>query len=255
MDKKVLDIITINLDNKEGLELTINSVINQTFFDMVNFIIIDGGSKDGSKELIEQYKDKLYYWISEKDKGIYNAMNKGLKVAVSHYCLFLNSGDYLSDEKRLETIFPYLDGKYDLVYCNEYKKHKEDEKIRDPFEWCKGQFIYKFYTQHKWHVHNPLGTLSKYPDELTEDFFKNTALPHQSTFIKTKLLKKHPYDEHYKIISDWKFLREAWADGCKYLHVPIPMSVFNLDGFSVHNLPLMWKEKKDYYSNLNLLNK
>ncbi len=87
-----LSIITVNLNNKDGLQKTIDSVISQTFKDF-EWIVIDGGSTDGSKELIEKYSDYISYWVSEPDKGIYNAMNKGIKVAKGDYLEFLNSGD------------------------------------------------------------------------------------------------------------------------------------------------------------------
>ena len=83
-----LSIITINYNNKEGLQRTIDSVIGQTWHDF-EWIIIDGGSKDGSKELIEQYQQYFAYWCSEPDKGVYNAMNKGIKHAQGEYLLFL----------------------------------------------------------------------------------------------------------------------------------------------------------------------
>ena len=83
-----LSIITVNLNNREGLQKTIDSVVNQTFRDF-EWIVIDGGSTDGSKELIEQYADHFAYWVSEPDKGIYNAMNKGIKVAKGEYLQFL----------------------------------------------------------------------------------------------------------------------------------------------------------------------
>ena len=75
-----LSIITINYNNKDGLQRTIESVLSQTCTDF-EWIIIDGGSTDGSKELIEQYADNIAYWVSEPDNGVYNAMNKGIKVA------------------------------------------------------------------------------------------------------------------------------------------------------------------------------
>ena len=241
-----LDIISINLNNKDGLEKTIESVINQTFFDKVNFIIIDGGSTDGSKELIEEYKDKLFHYVSEPDGGIYNAMNKGIRASVSDYLLFLNSGDYLSQNNVLERIFPYLDGKYDIVYGNEIKMKKQPLQEKDPFAWCSNQMKYRWFTQGKWHHRNLKAT--EYPDVLTEDFFKRNALPHQSTFIKRELQIKHPYDEHYKVISDWKFLRERTIDDkVPYKHVPITVSVFDMDGFSMHNHQLILKEWDEYY--------
>lgn len=214
----MIDIITINKDNKEGLEKTINSVINQTFFHMVNFIIIDGDSTDGSKEIIKQYADKLYYYKSEPDNGIYNAMNKGVEASVSPYLLFLNSGDYLSENNVLEKVFQYLDGT-DIIYGNEWKVN---ERYKGPYE-------------------------AIYPNKLDESFFMRTSLPHQSTFIKRDLLIQHPYDEGYKIISDWKFFIEAFRTGKSYKHIPFIVSVYDCSGFSYKNSHLMNEEKKNYY--------
>lgn len=214
----MIDIITINLNNKEGLEKTIESVINQTFFDKVNFIIIDGDSTDGSKEIIEKYADKLFYHISEKDKGIYNAMNKGIRASVSPYLLFLNSGDYLKENNVLEKVFPYLDGT-DIVYGDEWKTN----------EYLKGNYK------------------AKYPDKLDESFFRRTSLPHQSTFIKRELLIQHPYSEEYKVISDWKFFIEAFRNGKTFKHMPFIVSVYDCSGFSYQNINLMRQEKDLFY--------
>lgn len=111
-----LSIITVNLNNREGLRKTIESVICQSFSDY-EYIIIDGGSTDGSKELIELYQNKVTYWISETDKGIYNAMNKGIKTGKGDYCLFLNSGDWLVNSTVIEKEFS--DSKQaDIIYGN-----------------------------------------------------------------------------------------------------------------------------------------
>ena len=97
-------IITINYNNCEGLRRTIESVVNQTCHDF-EYIIIDGGSTDGSVDVIKQYADQIDYWVSEPDKGIYNAMNKGVAVAKGEYCLFLNSGDSLHNNSALAKVF------------------------------------------------------------------------------------------------------------------------------------------------------
>ena len=89
-----LSIITINYNHKEGLLKTIKSVVNQTYHD-IEYIVIDGGSTDGSVDVVKQYEDSISYWVSEPDCGIYNAMNKGVAKATGEYCLFLNSGDSL----------------------------------------------------------------------------------------------------------------------------------------------------------------
>ena len=87
-----LSVITINFNNRDGLRKTIESVVNQTYNDF-EYIIIDGGSTDGSVDVIKEYADRIDYWVSEPDKGIYNAMNKGIDVAKGEYCIFMNSGD------------------------------------------------------------------------------------------------------------------------------------------------------------------
>ena len=97
-------IITINYNNRDGLENTIKSVINQTCQDF-EYIVIDGGSTDGSVDVINKYADKIDYWISEPDKGIYNAMNKGILRAHGEYLNFMNSGDYFYDNEVLEKMY------------------------------------------------------------------------------------------------------------------------------------------------------
>jgi glycosyltransferase involved in cell wall biosynthesis len=99
-----LSIITINYNNKAGLQKTIDSVICQTWKDY-EWIIIDGGSTDGSKELIEQYQQHFAYWCSEPDKGVYNAMNKGVEHAHGMYVSFMNSGDVFHDGDVLANVF------------------------------------------------------------------------------------------------------------------------------------------------------
>ena len=96
-----LSIITINYNNQEGLKKTIESVVSQTMRDF-EWIVIDGGSTDGGKEIIEQNKQCLDYWCSEPDKGIYHAMNKGIRASHGDYLMFLNSGDSLYDNKVIE---------------------------------------------------------------------------------------------------------------------------------------------------------
>ena len=107
MSMKTFSIITINYNNKDGLLKTIESVLCQTYKDF-EFIVIDGGSTDGSREIIEKYAGHIDYWVSEPDKGIYNAMNKGIKVAHGDYLNFMNSGDYFYNENVLNDTLAYL---------------------------------------------------------------------------------------------------------------------------------------------------
>lgn len=218
----MITIVTINLNNKNGLRKTIESVISQTYFDKIEYIIIDGGSTDGSVDVIKEYEDKISYWVSEPDKGIFNAMNKGIDVSTGEYSLYLNSGDYLYANDVIEKIMDKLDK--DIVYGNENKLKQGRTAI-----------------------------LSKYPDKLTEFFFKTTALPHQSTFIKTELLKKNKYSEEWKLLGDWLWFRERiMVDGVSYKHLPIVISNYGLDGVSTRQRKIHEQEKKEYYKKNSL---
>ena len=194
-----LSIITVNLNNAKGLQKTIESVVNQTFTDL-EYIIIDGGSKDGSKEIIEKYADKITYWVSEPDKGIYNGMNKGIKVAKGEYCQFLNSGDWLIDDKILEQVFVDFPDK-DVVYGNIMV---DNNNLVKPYSKI---------------------TLRKLMD---------SYIPHPASFIKkTIFLNSGFYDEKYKIAADWDFfLKNIILNNYNYKHIDIVIANFQSGGIS-----------------------
>lgn len=230
-----INIITINLNNKSGLERTIKSVLNQTVFNNIDYIIIDGGSTDGSTELINECKEKLFYYCSEKDNGIFNAMNKGIDHVNddAEYILFLNSGDFLHSDTVIEEIIDKLDT--DIVYGNEIMFKMNDSMVN--------------YSNYHFASEN----LSTYPDVLDEKFFKVNALPHQSTFIRTKLHKERKYDESCVIAGDWKFTRESIMKyGCSYKHLPTIISHYGLDGISSKRFHVFLNEKKQYYDKLGI---
>ncbi len=130
----VISIITINYNNKIGLKKTLESVIGQSCKN-IEYIVIDGGSKDGSFDLINLNAKNISYWQSESDNGIYDAMNKGIAKAKGEYLLFLNSGDTLAHNKIIEEIIPVIQN-MDIVYGdiiivnekNEKKAHKSFEQ-------------------------------------------------------------------------------------------------------------------------------
>ena len=209
-----LSIISINLNNANGLKKTIESVVQQTF-QAKEFIIIDGQSVDDSIEVIKVYDAHINYWISEPDTGIYNAMNKGISHAKGEYCLFLNSGDWLSSPTILEELFS-TNLNADIIAGDVFYFDSLENKI-------------------KWHVPSP--------DILTAKTLFLGTLPHQSTFIKTQLFKIIGlYNENLKIASDWLFWIEALLEkGCSYQHFNQVVSYFNMDGIScnpeTNNLP------------------
>lgn len=209
-----LSIITVNLNNLEGLKKTMTSVFEQTF-DVYEYIVIDGGSTDGSKEYIEQHAGKLAYWVSEPDKGIYHAMNKALAKAAGRYLLFLNSGDYLIDSKILQDT-DINDFTADIVYGNIVIKEEGRQ-------WTK-----------------------KYPGMLAFDYFTKDTLPHSGgAFIKRELFERvGGYNEDFKILADWEFYMKAlFRYNCSYLYIDKTISVFDYTGISSQ------KENKELFNN------
>jgi len=210
-----LTVITINLNNRNGLENTITSLRRQTFR-AFQYIVIDGGSEDGIREVINQNENALDFWVSEPDRGIYHAMNKGIKAAKSEYLLFLNSGDTLLHDDTLEEIVPNLGGA-DIVYGNLRIVHHG--KCRD-------------------HI---------YPDKLTFSYFLGHSIGHPASFIKRDLFEKIGlYDEKMKICADWGFfIRAIGLFKASYLHISKTVAVFHTDGISCHvqNRRIMQEEQ------------
>jgi len=193
-----LSVITINYNNREGLRKTIKSVVNQTYKDF-EYIIIDGGSTDGSADVIKEYADRIDYWVSEKDGGIYNAMNKGVMAAHGEYCAFLNSGDNYCDNCVLEKVFE--------------QNIKADIAI--------GSLLTSKYK------------ITEAPIEVTMATFLYGTVNHPSSFIRKTLLIEHPYIEQYKISADREFF--LWAlinKSATYSKLPILVAEFDTTGIS-----------------------
>lgn len=205
-----LSVITINYNNIAGLRKTIDSVVHQTNNDF-EYIIIDGGSTDGSVDIIKEYDDKIDYWISESDKGIYNAMNKGVDVAKGEYCIFMNSGDCFYCNETINNVL-YQIGDFDIISGNTKESN---------------------------------GRILLNEKEITFKKLYLSTICHQSTFIKTNLLKRFPYDESLKIASDWKFwLQTLIIENCTYKGVDILISIYDVSGISYTNWDLGIEERR-----------
>lgn len=204
----ILSVITINYNNAEGLRHTIESVVCQTSRDY-EFVVIDGGSTDGSVDVIEEYASKIDYWVSEPDGGIYPAMNKGVRAAHGEYCIFMNSGDEFYSKDVIENIVKQ--GLREDIVCGDI---------------CFGE-----------------SNISPNPDKVTMRTFYKSTLYHQASFIKTQLLREHPYDETMRSAADWKFfMHELVYRNASYKHVPIVIARFEGGGISMTNNDISRKE-------------
>lgn len=170
----LISIITINYNNALGLKKTIDSVISQSFKDF-EFIIIDGGSTDNSVEIIKQ-NNKINYWTSEKDHGIYDAQNKGILKASGEYLLFLNSGDVLAEPEILQKISKHLSSGKSFYY---------------------GNLILDNNGVKKEHLA---------PKVIDLDFMLNSTFWHPCVFIRSELFKNFGlYNTSFKIVGDYEF--------------------------------------------------
>lgn len=167
-----ISVLTVNLNNLEGLKKTAKSIASQTYNNF-EYLIIDGGSTDRSKAYIEGLSPNLTTWISETDTGIYDTMNKGIKLAKGDYVYFLNSGDVRYEVSTLAQVPKKMDDNHDLYY---------------------GSLIYNWPKR--------IETVN-FPSQLSYQFFLVDNINHQACFIKRSLFDElFLYNEEYKIISD-----------------------------------------------------
>jgi glycosyltransferase involved in cell wall biosynthesis len=215
----LLTIITINFNNRDGLVATFNSVFAQSFRNF-EFLVIDGGSTDGSLEVIKKHSDRINYWVSERDRGIYNAMNKGITKASGEYLLFLNSADTLATPSILAEVSSSLAG-YDIIYGNLLMQDTEETWIKH------------------------------YPSIVKLSYLFEDSLPHSGgMFINRNSFRGELscYDESFKIISDWKWYTIAiFKLNYSYKHIEQVIGVFDRSGISSQseNLELLNTEKQN----------
>lgn len=201
-----LSIITVNLNNRDGLTKTIESISCQSFSEF-EFILVDGASTDGSLEVIRQFDPAGidgFHWISEKDSGIFQAMNKGIRLASGEYLLFLNSGDFLVHDKVLEEVFSAV--------------HTADILAGRCRISQKGTVI---------HITSP-------PEKITFGYLYYTGLAHQATFIKKALFDQSGYyREDFRYNSDVEFWYRALIfNVCSSETLDTVISDYNTSGIS-----------------------
>ena len=210
-------IITVNFNNKEGLRKTIESVIHQTFRDF-EFIVIDGGSTDGSKDILMEYDAQIDYWVSEPDGGIYQGMNKGIKKAKGDYLNFMNSGDCFYETDILEKVSAY-NYDADFIVGKDYHYNSDTHQ----------------------------GHASIQPPCTTMVHFFVATLDHQSSFIKRELFNDSLYDESHRLVSDWIFFIEKIVnEGKQVQFIPDIVCKREEGGLSEQQRDRNKKEINDY---------
>lgn len=226
----LISIITVAYNAVSTIEETILSVINQTYPN-IEYIIIDGGSTDGTIDIINKYEDKITYWISEPDKGIYDAMNKGIDKATGEWINFMNCGDTFYSNTTIDDVFKKANLKSDIIYGNT-------------------NLLYS------------VGNYIKSGDKVSD--INYMPFCHQSSFVKTIFMKEYNFDLQYKICADKNFFRIMYKTNKSFEYVDIIISNYDANfGISstnykqlIHEIGLIeeknntwkWKLYKTYFT-------
>ncbi len=206
-----ISIITVSFNTVKTIEQTILSVVNQTYPN-IEYIIIDGGSTDGTVDIIKKYESKIAYWVSEPDKGIYDAMNKGIEKASGEWINFMNSGDEFYNNRVLSDIFSEsISNEIDVFYGEVAIKYQKKESYKKPL---------------------PINQIEK-----------GMVFCHQSSFVRTKLYKENPYNLTYKICADYNFFLSVYRKGGNFKYKSIVISKFLYGGFSSSSIIQLFVEK------------
>lgn len=219
-----ISVITVCYNAVDRIERTVRSVITQTYCDF-EYIIIDGGSQDGTVDIISTYEEKISFWSSESDSGIYNAMNKGTRVAKGDFCLFLNAGDMLFGPDVLERVAGFLTPEYSIVMGNQVFLSPSGKIVAYGKAWS----------------------------EVTRERLYSDSLYHQASFIRRRDLLEYPYDETLKMVSDWKAAYKLLIlEGGKYRGIDVNVDYFVEDGVTFTRQTEGRDEKRvlldEYYS-------
>ncbi len=216
----LLSIITINLNNLRGLNNTLESVLAQTS-DKFEWIVIDGGSTDGSVELIKENLGRVSYWVSEPDRGLYNAMNKGVDASNGDYLLFLNSGDRLADQTILSS-FIEKGFSEDVVYGNAIFVNERNEEV------CRMEA----------------------PDFIKlSSFWHKGRLNHQAIFFNKRCFENYRYNESNRIASDTELLMHLVYNGFSFKKWDVFVDRYETGGLSAVI------KKEDYYEFDSIINR
>lgn len=224
MYRSKITIITAVYNRVDKIEQCISSVVNQTYKNL-EYIIIDGGSTDGTVDIIKKYDDKIAYWCSEPDKGIYDAWNKGLSYATGDYINFIGSDDAIYSKDTIKKIVSYLDGDVDVL-AGTVMAVKE----KSGFE----------FLQNNKHL-------------LSKESYTGGCIVTQGTFIKRSLCDKYKFDTSYRVAADYKFFLQYYNDNSVQIKfIDDVIQYFSDGGISGVDFDFVRNEDNRIYKELGL---
>ena len=220
--KPLVSIITVVYNGEKYLEQTIQSVINQSYKN-IEYLIIDGGSTDGTLDIIKKYENNISYWVSEPDRGLYDAMNKGIKLAKGELIGMINSDDWYEEDAVETMVKAYLNNPQKTIFhADRYDIDEEGNKKVKKFH--PSNFKFKYY---------------------------GMTYNHPSMFITKSEYEKHLYNIHLRALSDYEFVLEAYLRDSKTLcYINKAIVNYRLDGISAQ-LPLKNSLKEGFIARKN----
>lgn len=213
MNSPRISVVTVCYNAADAIEKTILSVVHQ-IYQNIEYIVVDGGSKDGTVDIISKYRDRIAYFVSERDHGIYDAMNKAIQVATGDWINFMNAGDLFATDHIIDKIFGQ-EADYagqDVIYGDTL------------FNYSGTPITYKA---------KPLSTL---------DY--RMAFCHQSSYVRTALMKASGFDLRYRFVADYAFFYHLYSTGHSFYYFPMVMTIYSLEGgYTYSNVLKMMREE------------
>ncbi|KXX72566.1 glycosyltransferase family 2 protein [Flammeovirga sp. SJP92] len=195
-----ISVVTISFNCENEIEDTLKSVIHQDYPN-IEYVVVDGGSDDKTPAIIEKYKKDIDVYVSEKDKGIYDAMNKGVKLSSGDWVIFMNAGDVFYENTTISKMFAQVQPAAQLLYGDH-------------------EVVYEHLTKVK---------TAGSPNQL----WKGMICSHQALFVKRELLVQFPFEwEKWKVSADFHFIFNRWYEGAPFQHVNVFVTKFAAGGLS-----------------------
>ena len=191
-----ITIVTVSYNAKDVIEKTLISVVGQTYPGL-DYVVIDGGSTDGTQAIVEKYTSRIAFFVSEPDGGIFQGMNKGIEHAQGNYLLFMNAGDVFADELVLEDVAAFI------------REHPEADVVY-------GDTL---------HVRE-YGSYPVRGD--AERLTRAMSVSHQATFVRTDLLRAHPFETQYRYAADYEQISSFYLEGRRFLHLDRTVAVIEM---------------------------